>query len=401
MKITKEFIEMKLEELTPHPKNPKDHDIEAIKDSIRHNGVLDPIEIDENNVILAGHGRWTAMQELDIKEDKVIRYTGLTEDQKEDYVLRANTTTMRRGFLDEKLKLFNPEVLKTAGFNSGDLDRIFSTEEDAEDDYNAEAEYDKIDNAKTKLGDVYVLGDHRLMCGDSTNKKDVELLMNGAKADMVFTDPPYNVNYKGRQGTIKNDNMTEEEFVEFTLLFFERMAEALKSGGVYYVCSGYSSYPIFRYAIESLGLTFSSPIIWVKNHQTLGWSDYKLKHEMMLKARNKRRKKVAESIMYGWNKGKHYFVGDPTEVDVWEISRRAGNTMVHPTQKPLAMINRAIKNSSKRGEKILDLFGGSGSTLIGAEKTERKAYLMELDPKYCDVIVARWEELTGFEAVHE
>ena len=397
--VQKEFVLVKLSELKPHPKNPKDHDIDAIKESIKHNGALDPIEVDENNIILAGHGRWQAETELGYEEDYVIRYTGLTEAQKEDYVLRANTTTMRRGFIDEKLKMFDEETLKGAGFGSSDFDRIFATQEDEEDDFNTEAEYQKIKNPNTSQGQIYELGSHRLMCGDSISKDDVDKLMGEVKADMVFTDPPYNVNYKGtKHGGIKNDNMSDEDFVVFTMGFVERMAGALKTGGVFYICSGFSSYPVFRYALEAHKLTFSGPIIWVKNNTSLGWNDYRHKHEMIFTAKNKRKKKAAESILYGWNGGRHYFQGDRFEADVWEINRRAGNTMVHPTQKPLAMVNRAIKNSSTRGGAILDLFGGSGSTLIAAEKTDRRAYLMELDPKYCDVIIARWENATGLKA---
>lgn len=397
--VKKTFKKIKLSELVPHPKNPKDHDIEAIKDSIRHNGALDPIEIDENNVILAGHGRWQALKELNYTEDDIIQYEGLTEKQKEDYVLRANTTTMQKGFIDEKLKLFDRDVLKTAGFNSHDLDRIFKTPEDDEDDFDVDREWRNIKTPETAQGEIYTLGRHRLMCGDSTKKEDVDLLMDKKRADMVFTDPPYNVNYKdiNNQG-IKNDNMSEEEFVEFTMAFIERMSEALKKGGTYYICSGFSSYPIFRYAIEAHKLIFSGPIIWVKNQTPMGWNDYRHQYEMVLKVKNQRKKKAAESILYGWNGGKHYFKDGKFESDVWEISRRAGNTMVHPTQKPLAMINRAIKNSTKRGEVVLDLFGGSGSTILSAEKTERTAYLMELDPKYCDVIIKRWENLTGLKA---
>jgi DNA modification methylase len=396
--MNKEYISIDLKILTPHPKNPKDHDIEAIKDSIKHNGNLDPIEIDEKNVILSGHGRWQAMIELGIFEDKVIRYSGLTEEQKEDYILRSNTTTMSRGFFDEKLKLFDSDVLSNAGFKSSDIDRIFKNEQDYEDDFNGEDEYDKIKETKTKEKQIFQLGKHRLMCGDSTNEEDVKLLMDNQKADMIFSDPPYNVNYHGRKhGGIKNDNMSDEDFIDFTIKFIKQMSLAVKKGGVFYICSGFSSYPIFRYAIESTNLFFSGLIIWVKNNASLGWNDYRHKHELILKVKNNIRKK-AECILYGWNGGKHFFSGDKFESDVWEINRRAGNTMVHPTQKPLAMVNKAIKNSSLRGGAVLDLFGGSGSTLISCEKLDRQAYIMELDPIYCDVIISRWEKMTNQKA---
>ena len=393
--LKKEYIEINLSDLKPHPKNPKDHDLEAIKDSIKHNGALDPIEVDENNVILSGHGRWVALQELDYTKDKVIKYTGLTEKQKENYILRANTTTLGAGFLDEKLQLFDKDTLEQGGFGSHDIDRIFESEEDEEDTFNTLEELDKIKEPKIKEGEVYELGDSRLMCGDSTKKEDVDILMNGEKADMIFTDPPYNVNYKSQvKGGIMNDHMSEEKFIEFTMAFIERMKEALKAGGVYYICSGFSSYPPFRYALQELELEFSGPIVWVKNHTGLGWNDYRHKYELMLKAKNSKKKK-AINILYGWNKGKHYFIEDRFESDVWEFKKRAGNTMCHPTQKPIGLINKAIKNSSKRGELVLDLFGGSGSTLISAEKVGRRANLMELDGKFCEIIIKRWEATTG------
>jgi DNA modification methylase len=395
-KIKKEYIEMMLTDLKPHPKNPKDHDIEAIKRSIKHNEALAPIEIDENNMILAGHGRLQALTELGYTSHECVRYTGLTDKQKERYVLESNKTTMNKGFLEDKLKLFDVDTLESAGFVGGEIDHIFRDKEDNEDEFNASKFYDSIKTPHTKHGDIYKLGEHRLMCGNATDTKDMDALMDGHKADMVFVDPPYNVNYKGRKGQgILGDNMSEEEFIDFTLNFIQRLSEQMKTGAPYYICSGYSSYPIFLYALQATGLQFSTPIIWVKNQATMGWQDYRHKHEMLLKAKNVRKRKQAEPVMYGWNGGKHYWIGVRDEVDVWEYSRRAGNTMVHPTQKPIPMINRALKNSSKRGGIILDSFGGSGSTLISAEKTARTCYMMELDPKFVDTIKERWEALTG------
>lgn len=283
-KVKKEFVLVKLADLKPHPKNPKDHDIEGIKASIIHNGALDPIEVDEKNVILAGHGRCEAEIELGIVEDYVIRYTGLTDVQKEDYVLRANTTTMSRGFLDDKLKLFKKETLSGAGFTGNDMDRIFGAVEDLEDDFNPDKEYGGIKKPETKPGDLYILGKHRLLCGDATKAEDYERVLDGKKADLIFTDPPYNVNYKGRSGEgIKNDHMEADAFMEFTQAFTDRFAEALKKGGVFYICSGYSSYPMFRFAIEKAKMTFSCPIVWVKNQPILGWGDYRRQYELILK----------------------------------------------------------------------------------------------------------------------
>lgn len=246
--------------------------------------------------------------------------------------------------------------------------------------------------AKTKKGDLFLLDEHRLMCGDACNDQQVARLMNGNVADAVFTDPPYNVNYKGTKSDgIMGDKQTTEEFVNFSLRFFERIKEALKSGGVYYVCSGYSSYPTFLYAIHATGLTFSCPIIWVKNSSALGWGDYRHKHEMVLKGKVPgRRTRKAQPIMYGWNKGAHYFKDTRYEADVWEAKKRASQSMLHPTQKPVALSRRALKNSTKEKEIVLDPFAGSGSTLIGAVQTSRTCYSMELDPKYCDIIIKRY-----------
>lgn len=246
--------------------------------------------------------------------------------------------------------------------------------------------------AKSKLGDLFQLGKHRLMCGDATNQEHVERLMDGRLADAVFTDPPYNVNYKGTKSEgILGDKQTAEEFIEFSLRFFERIKGALKPGGVYYICSGYSSYPTFVYAIHRVGLVFSCPIIWVKNSSALGWGDYRHKHEMVLKGKiPKRRARKAQPILYGWNQGAHYFKDTRYEADVWEAKKRASQSMLHPTQKPVALSRRALKNSTKEKEIVLDLFAGSGSTLIGAVQTSRICYAMELDAKYCDIIIKRY-----------
>ena len=194
--------------------------------------------------------------------------------------------------------------------------------------------------------------------------------------------------------------MEQDAFVDFSVEFTARMTENMKSGGVFYICSGYNSYVPFRYALEVNKLEFASPIVWVKNTLGMGMNDYRHSHELILKAKKGAvpKRKKAETMIYGWNKGKHYFAGGHDEADVWEIKKRGTNTMVHPTQKPLALVNRAIKNSSKHKEVVLDLFLGSGSTLIAAEKTGRKCYGIELDAKYIDAAIMRWEALTGNKA---
>jgi len=258
-------------------------------------------------------------------------------------------------------------------------------------------EYEDIKKPESKVGDVYILGDHRIMCGDSTKQEDVIKLMNDNLADMIFTDPPFNMDYKSQtKGGILNDHLPEEIFVQFALDFIERMKESIKHGGAFYICSGYNSYIPFVYALKQNGLEVQDTIVWVKNMLGLGMNDYRHKHEIILKA--KKNKKKGQPIIYGWNGGKHYFAETHSEADVWEVSKRATNTMVHPTQKPLELISRAIRNSSKRDQVVLDLFIGGGSTLMSCEKEGRKCYGMELDAKYVDICIKRWEKFTGKKA---
>ncbi len=219
---------------------------------------------------------------------------------------------------------------------------------------------------------------------------------------MIFSDPPFNMNFVSHtKGAILNDNMSEDQFIEFCEAFMARFKENIRIGGVFYICSGYQSYMPFVYALKTQGLHFAAPIIWVKNSLGMGANDYRHKYEMIIKVKKEKesKKKNAIPILYGWNNGKHYFIDTREEADVWNVDRRATNNLHHPTQKPLALINKAIRNSSKRGEVIMDLFGGSGATLIAAYKTGRKAYICELDPKYVDIIIKRYEKLTGDKAI--
>lgn len=244
-------------------------------------------------------------------------------------------------------------------------------------------------------GEIFELGKHRMIIGDATKQETYDALLGKHKADLIFTDPPYNVNYKGTKfAPILNDNQTEEAFVAFCEEFMARIKENTKRGGVFYVCSGYRSFSTFVYAIKKTGMVFAGPIIWVKNNTSLGRNDYRHKHEMILKG-NASRPKKAQPILYGWNGGRHYFFESRFEADVWEIPKRASQNMLHPTQKPLAMVQRAIRNSSRPGELVLDPFAGSGTTLIAAEREGREARIMELDPRYGDVIIRRFAAQGG------
>jgi DNA modification methylase len=279
------------------------------------------------------------------------------------------------GFSEDELGNMRPDVL-----NEG------LTDEDAVPDMP--------DEPTTVLGDVWTLGNHRLMCGDSTSIDAVEKLMDGQKADMVFTDPPYNVDYSGRGkndlGKIKNDAMSDDDFEQFCRDVFVCYNAAMKPLSCIYVCHPDSaSAPKLAFE-KTFAEQFkkSSTIIWVKQSAGMGWQDYRAQHE---------------PILYGWKegKGKHFYCGDRAKTTVWNISRDGQTTYKHPTQKPVALPEEAVVNSSKGEDVVLDLFGGSGSTMIACEKTGRYSRMMELDPKYCDVIIQRWQEFTGQDAVHE
>lgn len=271
------------------------------------------------------------------------------------------------------------------GFSFDEIDDILKDVIGSkEDDFNLEEALDEIEEPTTKVGDVWILGKHRLLCGDSTRNEDVMCLMNNQKADMILTDPPYNVDYEGIAGKIENDNMNETEFYNFLIEGFKNMYENIKYGGSIYVFHADTEGLNFRNAFKSAGFKLAQCLIWVKNTFVMGRQDYQWKHE---------------PILYGWKEGAgHYFIDSRKQSTVLEFDKPNINAE-HPTMKPIDLLVYLIKNSSKENDTILDLFGGSGSTLIAAEQTNRICYMMELDPKYCDVIVRRWEILTGERAI--
>jgi DNA modification methylase len=280
--------------------------------------------------------------------------------------------------------------LELLGFDAKELNALLEPEV-VEGLTDEDAVPDVPDEPKTKPGDIYELGNHRLMCGDSTNIDDAEKLMGGLLADLVFTDPPYNVDYSGRGannlGTIKNDNMSADDFEQFCRDIFTTYNAIMKPLACIYVCHPDSaSAPKIAFE-KTFAEQFkkSSTIIWMKQSAGMGWQDYRAQHE---------------PILYGWKEGKgsHFNAGDRTKTTIWKIGRDAQSSYVHPTQKPVILPEEAILNSSKGSDCVVDLFGGSGSTLIACEKTGRVNRSMELDPKYCDVIVKRWEEFTGGKA---
>lgn len=405
---------VKIDDLKPNPINPKKHWDEGIEKSITDLGYLDPIEVDEKMMILAGHGRYEALKKKGVKEVPVIVHTGLTAKQKKRYLVANNQLTMREGWERDLLKdNFNVDELLEAGFDNKTLKELFK-QDDGDDDFDADAEAEKIKKPKAKRGDVYQLGRHRIMCGDSTDPKDVNTLMDGMQADMVFTDPPYNVDYSGRgkntSNKIMNDNMSESEFRQLLNGSFAMMAHASKPMAPAYVCYASRTHREFEDALNANGYKVKNQIIWVKAVASMGWGDYRWKHEPILYVAREGKKVPFYGDRAEYTEWKEELTDEQLlkrikkqlereekgESTVWRLKR--DTKYDHPTQKPLQLVRIAIWNSTKQDDIVLDLFLGSGSTLIAAEETSRSCYGMELDPIYVDVIIKRWEKQTGAKA---
>jgi len=394
MKITTKLVT----ELIPYVKNSRTHSDEQVAQiaaSIKEFGWTNPILVDGDNGIIAGHGRLMAARKLGHKEVPTIELKDLTETQKKAYIIADNRLALNAGWDNEMLKLEFDQLaelgfdLELTGFSLDEIEALNPIElTDGLTDEDAMPEVP--DEPKTKLGDVYQLGNHRLMCGDSTSINAVDKLMAGHKADMVFTDPPYGVAYEGGHNQKKRKGIIADtlEGDDLTGLFYGALMAAIpntKDGSAFYVwyASGKS---IETYAaLSKLPLKLRAVIQWYKVKSGLGafMSQYIPN---------------SEPCMYLHKDGcSPAWYGPTNEKTVWELKKESKNNF-HPTQKPVELPERAITNSSKAGDEILDLFGGSGSTLIACEKIGRYARLMELDPKYCDVIVKRWEDFTGKKA---
>lgn len=393
-----------IDTLIPYARNSRTHSDEQVAQiaaSIREFGFTNPVLIDGAGGLIAGHGRVLGARKLGLAEVPCIRLAHLTEAQRRAYVIADNKLALNAGWDDEMLALELRDLhgmdfdLSLTGFENDDIAALLAgLDATPEGETDADAVPEPQAEVVTQPGDVWVLGRHRVMCGDSTVATDAEALLGGGVADMVFTDPSYNVAYEGRGdndlGPIKNDNMTDAQFEQFLRDVFSTYWACMKELAPIYVCHPDSATAPKLAFEKTFAERFkkSSTIIWAKQSAGMGWQDYRAQHE---------------PILYGWKEGtgKHYYCGDRAKTTLWQIGRDAQASYVHPTQKPVDLPAEAIKNSSKAGDLVLDLFGGSGSTLIACEQTGRINCSMELDPKYCDVIVRRWQQFTGKTAVLE
>jgi DNA modification methylase len=410
-----EILTVKIDSIKPYENNAKEHpkeQIEQIKKSIQDYGNNDPIAVDENNVIIEGHGRYIAMRELGFETVEIIRLEHLTEEQKKAYRLVHNKLTMNSDFNVEMLEA------ELAGLQIQDMQEFgFDflpdfTEDTTDEDIIDEVLQDETE-ATVKNGDIWLLGEHRLICGDCTDAEVVEKLFGESKADLLLTDPPYNVAIENSAGmTIENDNMSDTAFYSFLQSAFSSANSVMREGTPFYIWHGESEGLNFRKACKSVEWELKQSIIWVKSQITLGRQDYQWKHEPCL---------------YGWKSGgSHYFIKNRKQstvidddidldlltkdelremlLDILEPStivreNKPQKNGEHPTMKPVSLIKKQVKNSTKKGEIVLDIFGGSGTTLLACEELDRICYMCEIDPKYCDVIIKRWETLTGETAV--
>lgn len=381
-----DIINIALKDLKPYENNPRKNDdaVKYVAESIKEFGFKVPIVIDKNNVIVAGHTRYKAAKKLKMSEVPCIIADDLTDEQIKAFRLADNKVAEKAEWDFDLLNAELDDII--------DLDmELFGFEDalqdDAEEAVEDEFEVELPAEPKSKLGDIYQLGNNRLMCGDSTVLEDVEKLMGGEQADMLLTDPPYNVNYEGKTKDklkIKNDKMGNDNFRQFLTDAFSNADMVMKPGAVFYIWHADSEGYNFRGACFDAGWTVRQCLIWNKNSMVMGRQDYQWKHEPCL---------------YGWKEGAgHLWASDRKQTTVINFDKPTRNDM-HPTMKPIPLFDYQIKNNTKGGDVVLDLFGGSGTTIIACEQNGRRGYCMEYDPRYVDVIVDRWEKFTGAKAV--
>jgi DNA modification methylase len=421
-----------IDSVIPYARNPRKHaaGIDKVAASICEFGFRQPIVVDGQNVIVVGHARYEAARRIGLPEVPIHRATTLTDSQIKAYRIADNRTQQESAWDDALLSLEMQELehecydLSHTAFDVSEIDALLK-----QDGFEDDALLDEVPipshNPITKTGDIWQLGNHRLVCGDSRCEESYRLLLGAGKADMIYTDPPYNVNYQGKAGTIANDAMSASAFLSFLQDVFLQLHAHVKAGGGVYISYSEKETESFYRALREAGFKQSSCLIWVKNNLVLGRGDYHCQHE---------------PIWYGWKEGvKHIWHGGRNKTTIAEAGNivplsyidensyvlqwsdlniiiRGENLSIeavesgvihhdkpqssdlHPTMKPVGLVERFIKNSSARGDIVLDVFGGSGSTLIACERLNRCARLIEIDPPYCDVIVERWQDITGEKA---
>ncbi len=380
-----------INKLIPYVNNARTHSPEQItklRSSLREFGFVSPVIIDREYNILCGHGRVCAAKEEGMNEVPCVFVEHLSEAQKKAYILADNRMSLDAGWDDELLKVEMASLqemgfdIGMTGFDESELADLFADGDKAsakDDDFDLTAALEKA--AFVQRGDIWTVGRHRLMCGDATSAEDVAALMNGTKANLILTDPPYGVSFRSSSGlTIQNDSMKNEDFYNFLLSAFQRMVEHLESGGAAYVFHADTEGLNFRRAFVDAGLHLAGCCIWVKDSLVLGRSDYQWQHE---------------PVLYGFlQNGKHKWYSDRKQTTIWNFAKPKRNAD-HPTSKPLDLLSYPIGNSTQENAVVIDTFGGSGSTLMACEKMNRICCTMELDEKYASVILRRYVEDTG------
>jgi len=394
MKIAKRYEMVPLDRIVPYARNARSHSkgqVAQIRASFREFGVLNPCLVDEQYNLIAGHGRLLAAQAENLSEINCVVVEGLTEAQRKAYIIADNKLAENAGWDEELLALEFGELqdlgidLELTGFDPAEIEKMFNKGDAVQDDdFDVAAELDR--PAVTRPGDLWLLGRHRLVCGDSTLSETYAALMDGRAANLVVTDPPYNVNYEGGacapgvHRKIKNDNMDGGKFYEFLLAAFTGIEAVMASDASIYVFHADTEGLNFRRAFADAGFYLSGTCIWKKQSLVLGRSPYQWQHE---------------PVLFGWKrKGKHAWYSDRKQSTIWEFDKPRKNGD-HPTMKPVPLMAYPILNSSMTGCAVLDPFGGSGSTLIACEQTDRVCFTAELDEKFCDVIVKRYIEQAG------
>ena len=395
MVASNKYAQKKTADLIPYVNNSRTHDekqVSQIAASIKEFGFTNPILIDEENSIIAGHGRLMAANKLKLSKVPTITLSGLTDAQKRAYVIADNRLALNAGWDDELLKnelqILNENDfdLDVLGFEEDELAAILADDDPVDGLTDEDDVPDVPDVPVSVLGDVWLLGDHRLMCGDSTRIDHAEKLLNGRLADLLITDPPYNVDYEGKTKEalkIQNDKKEDVDFRQFLVDVYSTADAVMKKGAVFYIwhadLEGYN----FRGAAKDVGWDVRQCLIWAKSTMVMGRQDYHWKHEPCL---------------YGWKSGaSHLWASDRKQTTILNFDKPNRNA-VHPTMKPVDLFAYQILNNTKGQDIVLDLFGGSGTAIIACEKHGRCGYLMELYPKYVDVIIKRWQDFTGKEA---